>query len=151
MRRRNFLKLAAASGVAVLEPRGLRHAHALEGGGRRGPFWLFVQAQGGWDPLLLCDPKPGPGRHQGSPGWYDEVGSAGSIKYAPLARNRKFFDRHFQRTPVINGLNTESILHDVGARHVLSGKLTEGYPSLPAILAAGQITGKLGGFVSFGA
>jgi hypothetical protein len=52
MKRRDVLKVLAGGGALALAPRlGLGTPRA------DGVFWVHVQAVGGWDPALACDPK----------------------------------------------------------------------------------------------
>ena len=54
MKRRDFLRIAATSGGMLLCG-GVRLAQAQQA--YNGPFWLLVEARGGWDPTSFCDPK----------------------------------------------------------------------------------------------
>ena len=89
MRRRTLLKglLAAAIGAP-----GFR-LPLVNAASHRGKFFVFVQADGGWDPTSFCDPKT---NTRGEPvinHWaqYDDVRQAGKIPYAPFANNAAFF------------------------------------------------------------
>jgi hypothetical protein len=53
-----------------------------------------------------------------------------------MGRNAEFFERHYERLLVINGLATMTNSHEAGTRFVNSGKLGEGHPSLMAVIAA---------------
>ena len=53
--RRSFLTLAGSTGLVLGVPSWLLGAHAAEP--FLGPYWVFVDAAGGWDPTMLCDPK----------------------------------------------------------------------------------------------
>lgn len=149
--RRDFLKLAAASGLSVLVPGGA--ARGQEAELKPGPFWLFFHAVGGWDPTMLCDPKglgePGEGRPVNRFG-SDTIGEVGDLRYAPLAGHGAFFERHAHRLMVINGIDTATLDHTVGIRHIFSGKQAQGYPSLAALVAAAQVQGRPMGYLSFG-
>ena len=106
--------------------------------GRQGKLFVFVQADGGWDPTSFCDPK------SNSPGepvinhWaqYGDIRRAGNISYAPFANNAAFFEKYFQRMLVINGVDAQTNSHTVGIVHNWSGRNSEGYPTLSALLAA---------------
>src|SRR5690242_18566290 len=58
MDRRRFLKIAGLAGLAVMAPVGLREGDAAPSK-YTGPFWIMLNAGGGWDPTMLCDPKGG--------------------------------------------------------------------------------------------
>ena len=134
MRRRAFLRslLAAAAGAGA----GFRLplAHAAD---YRGKLLVCVQADGGWDPTSFCDPKTNvPGEavinHWAS---RNEVRQAGNLAYAPFANNQAFFEKHHRRMLVINGVDAQTNSHTVGVVHNWSGRNSEGYPTLTALLA----------------
>ena len=134
MERRTLLKgiLAAAIGAP-----GFR-LPLVNAAGHRGKFFVFVQADGGWDPTSFCDPKA---NTRGEPvinHWaqYDETREAGRIPYAPFANNAAFFDKYYRHMLVINGVDAQTNSHTVGVVHNWSGRNSEGYPTLSALLAA---------------
>ena len=54
MKRRDFIRMTAtASGLLLCG--GTRLALAQQA--FSGPYWLFIEARGGWDPTSFCDPK----------------------------------------------------------------------------------------------
>ena len=134
MRRRTLLKglLAAAIGAP-----GFR-LPLVNAADYRGKLFVFVQADGGWDPTSFCDPKT---NTRGEPvinHWaeYDDVRQIGNIFYAPFANNAAFFEKYYQRMLVINGVDAQTNSHTVGIVHNWSGRNSEGYPTLSALLAA---------------
>lgn len=146
--RRDFLKLAGAAGLAVVWPRGAARAESAGG-----PYWVFVHAAGGWDPTSLCDPKGRRNEDEEDPVnlyFTDDIGEAGAIRYAPVAWNREFFEKHHRRTLVLNGVDTQTNNHDAGTRHVWSGKLGEGYPALAALIAGIEARDQPMAFISNG-
>ncbi|HMI91033.1 MAG TPA: hypothetical protein VK509_06695, partial [Polyangiales bacterium] len=77
--RRRFLQSAAAVGLSVcvppwLAPSGAR-AERYEG-----PFWLFVNAQGGWDPRFLFDPSLVTTQNR----LYTEIKKVGAFSVPPI-------------------------------------------------------------------
>ena len=135
MKRRAILKgLLGTVGMAATGFR-VSLAHAAD---YRGKLYVFVQAGGGWDPTSFCDPK------NNTPGepvinhWAerDEVHQAGNIRYAPFAQNAAFFEKYSDRMLVINGVDAQTNSHTVGIVHNWSGRNSEGYPALSALLAA---------------
>jgi hypothetical protein len=139
MDRRDFVKLCSLAGLGVV---GLGTPE-LVGTARAGApkFWVFVNAGGGWDPTVLCDPK---GKVLNSENFEvnksyapGDIGTAGNIKYAPIGNgaNKKFFDRFSKILTVINGIDCETNGHDSGQRNTFSGRLAENTPALPALLA----------------
>lgn len=159
MDRRDFLKLASAAGLSVVSPvvygeRGLKDAPRSTYAPYTGNLYLFVDAGGGWDPTSLCDPKGAayvddPERMNNY--LTDDIMSAGNIRYAPVGGNQAFFDKYYERTLVVNGLDMLTNGHDSGNRHMWSGRLSEGYPSLAAFLAASFGVEQPLAFLSFGA
>ena len=155
MDRRNFLKLTSLAGLSVVTP-------TVFAGDRpgplknpnlpplaetySGPLYIFLHAGGGWDPTSLCDPKGGNGPDDpdamNRAFTYSQIEKAGNISYPNIGTMdnptafRDFFQKHYQRLRVINGLDMQSNGHDSGTRHCWSGRLAEGYPSLAALISA---------------
>jgi uncharacterized protein (DUF1501 family) len=136
MRRRTFLKAAAAAGLAITAPIALnpREAQAQNLGGFAGPYWMFIGCDGGWDPTSLIDPK---GNVNGV-NKYDTaaIETAGNISYAPVEFQNEFFQKHYEKICVFNGIDMSTNGHDQGRRYTFSGQLNEGHPSLAALVAA---------------
>ena len=134
MKRRTLLKgLLAAAAMAPGFQLPLVNAADY-----RDKLFVFVQADGGWDPTSFCDPKS---NTRGEPvinHWaqYDDVRQVGSISYAPFAHNAAFFEKYYRRMLVINGVDAQTNSHTVGIVHNWSGRNSEGYPTLSALLAA---------------
>ena len=143
MDRRNFLKLASAAGLSVVSPvvygeRGLKEDTKPGYAPYEGLLFLFVNAGGGWDPTSLCDPKGA--AYEDEPDRMnnylaDDIETAGNIRYAPVAGNNAFFQKYYDRTMVVNGIDMLTNGHDAGNRHTWSGRLSEGYPSMAAFMA----------------
>lgn len=146
MNRRDMLKLfgaaglAAAAGPATLLGRPAARAAQPNAGPAPygGPYFVLVHASGGWDPTSLCDPKGRIHEDEENPMnmyFRDDIGEAGNIRYAPVAGNKAFFDKHYQRVLVINSVDTQTNSHDAGTRHSWCGRLQEGTPGLGAVVA----------------
>lgn len=158
MDRRDFLKLASAAGISVVSPvvygeRGLKEPPRNSYAPYEGTLFLFVNAGGGWDPTSLCDPKGAayaddPERMNNY--LTDDIMSAGNIRYAPMGGNQAFFDKYYDRTLVVNGIDMLTNGHDQGNRHTWSGRLSEGYPSMAAFFAASFGVEQPLAFLSFG-
>ena len=134
MRRRTLLKGLLAAAVAAP---GFR-LPLVDASSHAGKLFVFVQADGGWDPTSLCDPKT---NTRGEPiinNWAqrDDVRQVGNILYAPFADNAAFFEKYYRRMLVINGVDAQTNSHTVGVVHNWSGRNSEGYPTLSALLAA---------------
>ena len=126
--------MVGASGAALAGFR-LPLANAADYGGK---FLVSVQADGGWDPTSFCDPKTNVRGEHVINNWAktQEIRTAGNIAYAPFAANRVFFQKHYRRTLVINGVDAQTNSHTVGVVHNWSGRNAEGAPTLTALLAA---------------
>ena len=136
MKRRGILKgmLAAGAGFVALR---LPVAKAADHADYAGKLFVSVQAGGGWDPTSFCDPKTNAVGEPVINHWADEddVRQAGGIAYAPFADNEAFFGKHHRRMLAINGVDAQTNSHDTGERYNWSGRNSEGYPSLNALLA----------------
>ena len=135
MKRREILKcmLAALGSTAA----GFRLPFA-DAADYLGKMFVFVQADGGWDPTSFCDPKANTLGESVINHWAenDEIREAGNIPYAPFANNEAFFEKYYQRMLVINGVDAQTNSHTVGVVHNWSGRNSEGYPAMTALLAA---------------
>ena len=164
MHRRDFLKFAALSGLAVAAPREARAAVSPYGG----PYFVFVSARGGWDPVYFCDPKPNDAAKFNRLYQYDEAAhkvgnlpyanipvSAGglglSAESAPYLMSAKdFFTAQGERTLLINGINTETNNHSRGVKTTFSGRGDRDYPALAAMIAADRAPEHPLSFISSG-
>jgi hypothetical protein len=149
MERRRFLQVAGLLGLAVAAPVGVKKLRA-EGAKYGGPYWIMLNAGGGWDPTYLCDPKGGTKEDKKSVNQLfspDQIGQANGISYAPVSyvegdanvevySNKRFFEAHGGRLVVLNGIDTTTNNHDTGSRAVWSGQLAEGYPAFSALVAS---------------
>ena len=149
MKRRAILKsiLVASSAAATGFRLPLANAEVY-----RGKFFVFVQADGGWDPTSFCDPKTNTPGEPVINHWaeHDEIRQAGNIRYAPFARNEAFFEKHYRKMLVINGVDAQTNSHTVGIVHNWSGRNSEGYPSATALLAAHYAPSLSVPYLSFG-
>ena len=148
MQRREILKclLATAGSVAGFR---LPQANAQD---YLGKLFVFVQAEGGWDPTSFCDPKANTPDEPVINHWAkrDEIREAGNIAYAPFANNEAFFEKYYSRMLVINGVDAQTNSHTVGVVHNWSGRNSEGYPAMTALLAAAYGNDMPVAYLSFG-
>lgn len=151
MNRRDFLKLTSAAGLCLggssLFSRAWADGKVEPGGpvGYAGPLLVMVQAVGGWDPTLLCDPK---GNLNNS---YNDPLMAGSIAYAPIGADADtFFNDHHGHMTVVNGVDTATNNHESGRRNMASGRLGSGYPNLAALVAGVKSPESPMAFLTFG-
>jgi hypothetical protein len=144
MKRRDFMRLTAtASGMLMCG--GVRMALAQQA--FSGPYWLFIEARGGWDPTSFCDPKGSGLGVNGDINNYDQndIGQVGNLRYAPppdslaastLYSNQDFFAAHYQQLVVINGINYRTNSHEVGSTASWTGTRANNYPALAALIAS---------------
>lgn len=164
MKRRNFLSMAALTGLSLTIPLSSRRARA-QSSAYAGPYFVFVDASGGWDPRFLYDPTLDAAQNR----LYTTIETAGAISYGPIPLNLDALDvdpetgaadylltagqfaaRHGGRLTVINGVDMETNNHDAGSRAIWSGQLAEGYPSIGALIAAANAPELPMGFLSTG-
>ncbi len=108
------------------------HDPAPMAAGENGPLVVQVMALGGWDPTVLCDPK---GNALNQAYGEGDILTAGNLNYAPIPGASEFFDAHYQKMVVLNGVDMKTNSHEAGQRHMASGRLGEGFPSLAAVAA----------------
>ena len=149
MNRRALLKGLLTGGGVVASGFRLPLVHAAD---YRGKLFVFVQADGGWDPTSFCDPKSNTPGEPVINHWAerDEVRQIGRIRYAPFARNERFFRKYHRRMLVINGVDAQTNSHTVGIVHNWSGRNSEGYPTTTALLAAHYAADLSVPYLSFG-
>ena len=148
--KRRALLLGLLSGVgAAVSGFRLPLVHASD---YRGKLFVFVQADGGWDPTSFCDPKANTPGEPVINHWAerDEIREAGGIAYAPFAHNAAFFEKYHRRMLVINGVDAQTNSHTVGIVHNWSGRNSEGYPTTTALLAAHYAPALPVPYLSFG-
>ncbi len=149
MNRRTVLKgMLGATGAAAMGFR-LPLASAAHHAGK---LYVFVQANGGWDPTSFCDPKANVPGEPIINNWAQrsDVREAGNIRYAPFANNEAFFEKYYERMLVINGVDAQTNSHTVGVVHNWSGRISEGYPTATALLAAHYAPEASVPYLSFG-
>ena len=149
MNRRNAIKAISVALGGLGSGFRLNMASAMHHSGK---LLVTVQADGGWDPTNFCDPKTNTAGEPTITHWSEEdsVKYAGNIPYAPFANNAAFFQKHFNRMLVINGVDAQTNSHTVGVTHNWSGRNSEGYPTLTAVAAAHNGVDKPASYLSFG-
>ena len=158
--RRKFLSLSVLAGLAAGGSLAGRKLFAQSGNmptqlePYTGKFFLFINAGGGWDPTMFCDPKGGALNRNYTTA---NIARAGNIPYAPVMyttdggySNQQFFEKFSPRLMVLNGIDQQTNNHDGGNRYTWSGKLEDGYPPLVALIAAALAPGQPLGFLSNG-
>ena len=147
MNRRSFLKGVLAAGVSS----GFR-VPIVSAADYNGKLFVFVQADGGWDPTSFCDPKTNTAGEPVINHWAerDEIRQAGNIPFAPFGKNKEFFEKYYKRMLVVNGVDAQTNSHSAGIVHNWSGRIAEGYPTTTALLAAHNGAGLSMPYLSFG-
>ena len=138
IKRRDLLasmhKIAGAVALGSL-PTGRLFAAPEDYSGR---LFVTVQAEGAWDVASFCDPKSNPAGEGIINTWAQtgEIQTAGNLRYAPVGGNAAFFDKHYAKMMVINGIDSQTNSHSTGVLHNWSGRNSAGFPSLTALFAA---------------
>ena len=123
MKRRTLLQgLAATAAGLSVSTTGFRLplVHAAD---YRGKLFVFVQADGGWDPTSFCDPKSNTPGEPVINHWaqHDDVRQAGNIPLRPLRQQRGVLrevppaDAGHQRSGCTDELATPSVSCTTGA------------------------------------
>ncbi|MGV2987561.1 DUF1501 domain-containing protein [Vibrio sp. E150_011] len=133
MERRNFLKMLGIGATATTFP-ALSFGQSAESD----QYFIYVNAQGGWDVTYFCDPKVNVDGQPVITNWSKDsaVGKAGNLYYAPVGGNKSFFDKHHDKTLVINGVNMNTVNHTSGVIYSVSGKISRTHPTLGALNAS---------------
>mgnify|MGYP002147576807 CR=1 FL=1 len=161
MDRRNFLKVAAMTGLAVAAPRTARALTPYNG-----PFYVMISARGGWDPTYLCDPKPkggpfnrlydfDPDTDKVGPFHFADIPLAANLVTDPMAlpylmKTGDFFSKHANNLLVFNGVNMQTNNHDRGVTTTWSGRGDGNYPNFAALVAATRAPAHPLAFISSG-
>jgi hypothetical protein len=146
--RRNFLKRCAAAGLGLSAPIGLRPwatsaaADTEDLPGYDGPYYVVLNASGGWDTTALMDPKGIGGINR----LYEQgdICTHGNHTFAPTAKhmtaglsNEDFFHEFGNELLVFNGLDYSVNNHAPCSRYMATGKLDSlAYPTFAALVAA---------------
>lgn len=148
MLRRNFLHLCSVAGLGLAVPVGMDsilradEAKKAQIAGYPGPYYIVLNASGGWDTTYLMDPKGVDGINrlyqQG------EILTAGAHRFAPTAKhiekgmsNEDFFTKYGNELRTLNGLDLSVNNHTPCARYMATGKLdSTSFPTFPALVSA---------------
>ena len=149
LKRRTFVKSLLATAGSAASGFRLPLANAADHDGK---LYVFVQADGGWDPTSFCDPKTNTPGEKVINHWAEsgEIGQAGNLLYADFGNNTEFFEKYYDRMLVINGVDAQTNSHTAGIIHNWSGRVSEGYPSTTALLAAHHGPGLSLAYLNFG-
>ncbi|MDG2174615.1 MAG: DUF1501 domain-containing protein [Gammaproteobacteria bacterium] len=134
--RRQFLKnLMVASGAGLLPaaPTPLFAQSTYNG-----KFVIALQLDGGVDVTSFSDPKVNVSGEAEINHWANGADplQSGNLVYAPFADNAAFFEKYYQDTLVINGVDAQTNSHSVGVVNNWSGRNSEGFPTITSLFAA---------------
>ena len=138
--RRGLLKLAISGAAVSTAVSSMRLWGSELDTMYSGRLLVTLELEGGVDVTQLCDPKVNMPGERKINHWADsaEPGQVGNISYAPIANNAQLFERFGADTLVINGVDTQTNVHNTGKLFTFTGSNAEGYPSLSALFAAAQ-------------
>lgn len=135
MQRRDFIRMAGAAGVGIPSWALLPVAQA-QSAVYTGKILINIHADGGIDQSSWADPRETDGTINNYAAAGTPAGVAGNIRFAPMGNNAAFFNAHFRRMLVINGVHSETNGHDEGARAHATGRLDMGYPNVSELFAS---------------
>jgi hypothetical protein len=156
--RRDFLKLCGLAGLGVAVPLRFPLPTRAEAPNEpyEGPYYVVLNASGGWDTTYLMDPKGVNNINR----LYREgdILTRGAHRYAPTAKhiqaglsNEDFYTQFGNDLLVFNGLDYSVNNHAPGARYMATGKLDSmAYPTFAALVAACQGPACPLSFLTFG-
>lgn len=144
--RRDFLKTCATVGLGVVASNHFQ-ARADEKQDLPpydGPYYIVLNAAGGWDTTYLMDPKGVGGINR----LYErgDIQTNGAHHFAPTAKhkdeglsNEQFYAEFGKELLVLNGLDYSVNNHSPCSRYMATGKLDSlAYPTFAALVAACQ-------------
>lgn len=156
--RRDFLKLCGLAGLGLAVPLRYPVPTRAEQPSEpyAGPYYVVLNASGGWDTTYLMDPKGTNGINR----LYREgdILTRGAHRYAPTAAhiqagmsNEDFYTQFGNELLVFNGLDYSVNNHSPGARYMATGKLDSmDFPTFAALVAACQGPACPLSFLTFG-
>src|SRR5688500_16808029 len=144
--RRDFLKYCGLAGLGLAIPNWPASARAESKDEQTypGPYYVVLNASGGWDTTYLMDPK---GVNEINRLYQEgDILTRGAPKLAPTAKhiqggmsNEDFYAQFGDELLVLNGLDYSFNNHSPGARYMATGKLDSlAYPTFAALVAACQ-------------
>lgn len=156
MQRRDFFKLAGATGISLFLPWATSGRAEADQNTWGGPYFLHMHAAGGWDPTLLCDGKITAGGV--TPAYENtlvtEVGNVNGIPVpaataagkfflraggqangAPVEDPMQFFQTVGNSVLVLNGVDTQTNNHDTGVQGLACGHNDVELPAFAALFA----------------
>src|SRR5687768_7287151 len=143
--RRDFLKYCGLAGLGLAMPTWPEWARAEKVSEfYAGPYYVVLNASGGWDTTYLMDPK---GINEINRLYQEgDILTHGSHKFAPTAKhiqgglsNEDFYAKFGDELLVLNGLDYSVNNHSPVARYMTTGKLDlTAIPTFDALVSASQ-------------
>lgn len=96
---------------------------------------VLMVAAGGWDTTYVLDPKPGLSTIDAPSGTIREIGGLPIFIDPSRPTPTRFFEKHAQRCQIVNGIQTQSIVHSDCSKRLLTGTSSEANPDIGAIAA----------------
>jgi uncharacterized protein (DUF1501 family) len=135
MDRRHFLMALSATMAAIASPTRVARADAASG--RR---FVFVFADGGWDPLCVFAPLFGKREIEPDAGSAPmTVSGFDLVDHPDRPSVRAFFERWGKRAVLVNGINVRSVSHDVCKQIALTGRSSDAEPDWASRLAGAEL------------
>jgi hypothetical protein len=128
------MKMIGAGSLATALPAGILWSRPVAAADYQGPILAVFQANGGFDASWFVDPKEDGNVNS----WARSMpaGRAGNIRYAPVGNNQAFFEKHYQKMLVINGIDIQTGSHGAGRVNRSSGRLGNGFPQISELFAS---------------
>ncbi|MEE2750962.1 MAG: DUF1501 domain-containing protein, partial [Myxococcota bacterium] len=112
----------------------VRHALASSASDRK---FLFVFATGGWDVTKVFATEFANPNIDFEPGaQLGVVGNLSFVDHGDRSATRRFFERFYEKTLIVNGVQVPSVAHDSCRRLMMTGTTNDGSSDWPALLAA---------------
>ena len=132
-RRQFFGSLAGAAALIGLP--GLSVAQGVSG--RR---FVFIFAQGGWDPLTVFAPLFGSPSIDMEPDAEPmRIGNFNLVDHPSRPSVRRFFETWGEATTVFNGISTRSVAHDVCTYVAMTGSSSGSESDWPSLIAHAEL------------
>ncbi|TPV94642.1 MAG: DUF1501 domain-containing protein [Myxococcales bacterium FL481] len=132
--RRSFFVGTMAAAVAASSGRARASAspHRLAAPPRK---LILMVAAGGWDTTYVLDPKPGLTTVDGPGGTIREIGGLTVFVDPSRPAPTRFFEKHAASCHLVNGIQTQSIVHADCSKRLLTGTPSDANPDIGAIAA----------------
>ena len=135
VRRREFLAGVLASAALAALPRKVM-SQSLQSERQ----FIFIDVQGGWDPLCAFAPMFGsPNIDMEPDARPHQVGRFTLVHHPERPAVTRFFETWGRETALINGLSTRSVAHEVCAMIAMTGDSSGSKPDWPTLIAKSSV------------